>query len=87
MSAAPVVAVVQVVPREPAVPVRALLVLAQVLADPHPLLGLVVPVPAQVPADPRPLRVPVVLADRVLEQAVRLLNRLWFSAAMARTTP
>ena len=83
------------VPEEPAVPVRARLVLVRrpVLADPLVRLAVLVParlavlVERPVPADPL-LEERLVLADFVLEPAVldRLLSRRSFLAATAGST-
>ena len=70
-------ALVAVVLREPAVPVRARLL---VLADPHPLREPAAPVLAQVP-------VLVVHRVREPEVPVHLRSRQSFSAAMARISP
>ena len=82
------------VPEEPAVPVRARLVLVRqpVLADLLFRLAVLVParlavlVPRRVPADPRPEERPV-LAHLAAVPVELLLSRQSFSAAMARSTP
>ena len=81
-------ALVAVVPREPAVPVRARLVLAHLAVLLVQRLVPAVPHPLREPEAPLPSQVPVVV-HRVVEPAVPvqlLLSRPSSSAAMARST-
>jgi hypothetical protein len=92
--AAPAVAVVAAAVVEPRVLALAQVVVRRAHRVPLPLLARL-PVLARAPP-PVPAVRPVVVASRaqvpvvadpVVVPAVRLLNRQWFSAAMAGTTP